>query len=179
MRPIDEIIVHCTATPNDWWSDKPTSAKVSEVRRWHVKERGWKDIGYHYLIDRDGTVAPGRPVDQVGAHVKDHNTGTIGIALFGGHGSAASDKFPENFTPEQDKALRKLVADLRKRFPTIRKVSGHNEYAAKACPGFNVDKWLTSTPNAVPVSNVVTAGDLKPSFWSMLLAWLFKKGSKV
>jgi hypothetical protein len=65
---------------------KPTSEKVAEVRRWHVQDRGWKDIGYHFLIDRDGTVAKGRPVEQVGAHTMDHNVGSIGISLFGGHG---------------------------------------------------------------------------------------------
>lgn len=81
MRDINEIIVHCTATRPDWWQGKSTSEKVDEIRRWHVEDRGWRDIGYHYLIDRDGTVAKGRPVEQVGAHCKGHNTGTIGISL--------------------------------------------------------------------------------------------------
>ena len=142
MRPISEIVIHCTATRKNWWEGRTTSAKVEEVRRWHKEDRGWSDIGYHYLIDRDGTVATGRPIERVGAHVKDKNTGKIGVVLFGGHGSAATDGFAEHYTPAQDQALRDLLAQLRRRFPAITKISGHNEYAAKACPGFTVAHWL-------------------------------------
>lgn len=149
VRPINEIIVHCTATPAAWMDGKPTSAKVSEVRLWHTRDRGWKDIGYHFLIDRDGTIAKGRPLEQIGAHVQGHNTGTIGISLIGGHGSFSFDPFAKNFTPQQDRAARMLIADLRARFPDIRRISGHNEYAAKACPGFSVAKWLAASPEAV------------------------------
>lgn len=144
MRPIDHIIIHCTATPPDWWGKAKTSAKVAEVRRWHKEQRGWSDIGYHYLIDRDGTVAIGRPLERVGAHVRGHNTGSIGIALFGGHGSAETDAFAENFTEAQNQALIQLVSELRVRYPAIKRVSGHNEFAAKACPGFNVPKWYAA-----------------------------------
>jgi len=101
MRPINEIIVHCTATRADWWAGKRTSEKVAEIKRWHVQDRGWNDIGYHYLIDRDGTVANGRALEKIGAHVAGHNTGTIGISLFGGHGSAETDMFHEHFTPRK------------------------------------------------------------------------------
>lgn len=141
MRPISEIIIHCTATQPNWMEDHATREKVAEVRQWHMRDRGWKDIGYHFLIDRDGTLALGRPIDQVGAHTQNHNTGTIGISMFGGFGSAATDSFSDNFTPEQDKALRALIKDLSALYK-IKKVSGHNEYAAKACPGFSVPKWF-------------------------------------
>ena len=141
MRPLNEIIVHATATRPDWWSNRTTAQKVAEVRRWHIQDRGWSDIGYHFLIDRDGTVVAGRPLQTVGAHTQGHNTGTIGISLFGGHGSSATDEFFEHYTPQQDKALRDLIAYLKAGHPTITKVSGHNEYAAKACPGFSVPKW--------------------------------------
>lgn len=144
MRPISEIIVHCTATRPDWMWGRPTREKVAEVRRWHVQDRGWKDIGYHFLIDRDGTLALGRPIDQVGAHTAGHNTGTIGVCLFGGFGSAATDNFFDNFTPEQDKTLRAVLETLSSTYP-IKKVSGHNEYAAKACPSFSVTKWFGKT----------------------------------
>lgn len=146
MRRIDEIVVHCTATVPDWMANKPTTAKVAEVRAWHIKDRDWKDIGYHFLIDRDGTVAKGRPLGQVGAHVQGHNTGTIGVSLIGGFGSSADDAFEDNFTPEQDEALRGLIERLEHEYPTITKVTGHNAYAAKACPGFRVDKWLGTAP---------------------------------
>jgi len=140
MRPINEIIVHCTATRPEWMADKPTAAKVAEIDAWH-RQRGWSQVGYHYLIDRDGTVAAGRPVEKVGAHVKGHNKGTIGVSLIGGHGSAESDDFADNYTPEQDAALRKLLASL-KAAHGITKVSAHHDYAAKACPGFDLKRWL-------------------------------------
>ena len=150
MRPLNEIIVHATATRPDWWATRTTAQKVAEVKRWHVEDRGWKDIGYHFLIDRDGKVMAGRPLQTVGAHTQGHNTGTIGISLFGGHGSAATDAFAENYTPEQDKALRDLIAHLRANYPSIAKVSGHNQYAAKACPGFNVPTWYGEPKAAKP-----------------------------
>ena len=91
----------------------------------------------------DGTVATGRPIERTGAHVKGHNTGTIGVSLFGGHGSAETDAFSDHFTEAQDAALRELLADLDSTYGPGLKISGHNEYAAKACPGFNVAKWLS------------------------------------
>lgn len=149
MRPITEIIVHCTATRPDWWAGRRTSDKVREIKRWHVQDRGWSDIGYHFLIDRDGTIAKGRDIAKDGAHVQGHNRGTIGISLFGGHGSAETDQFADNFTPQQDAALRNLIGDLRKQYGNV-PVTGHNQYAAKACPGFNVPAWLTGKPVAPP-----------------------------
>ena len=147
MRPINEIIVHCTATRPEWMWDRPTSEKVAEVRRWHTHDNGWRDIGYHFLIDRDGTVAKGRPIGHVGAHTMNHNVGTIGIVLVGGHGSAASDKFEDHFTPKQDAALQKLIGLLAAIYK-IAKVSGHNQYARKACPGFDVPGWFGKVSSA-------------------------------
>jgi len=147
MRPISEIIVHCTATRPEWMSGKPTSEKVAEVRRWHVEDHGWKDIGYHFLVDRDGTVAKGRPIEQVGAHTMDHNVGSIGISLFGGHGSVANGKFEDSFTLLQDAALHALIVKLTAIYK-IAKVSGHNQYAAKACPGFYVPGWFGKISSA-------------------------------
>jgi N-acetyl-anhydromuramyl-L-alanine amidase AmpD len=138
--PVREVIVHCAATRPDALSTLPVEAKMGEIRKWH-QARGWKREGYHWLIDRDGSVTPGRPETERGAHVAGRNNGTIGICLWGGHGSAATDHFRDNFTPAQDRALRKLIADIQRR-TQINRISGHNEYAAKACPGFNVDKWI-------------------------------------
>ena len=141
MRHVDEIIIHCTATRPDWWAGKSAEVKTNEVRNWHTS-KGWSDIGYHYLIDRDGTVVTGRPLDRTGAHVKGHNTGTVGISLFGGFGGSAGDSFADNFTEDQERALLDLIAKLKSDHPSITKVSGHNQYAAKACPCFSVPAWL-------------------------------------
>lgn len=149
MRPIAEIIVHCSATHPNWMHGKAIDAKISEMRRWH-KGLGWRDIGYHFIVDRNGDVGLGRPVAQIGAHVKGHNIGTIGVCLLGGHGSSADDRFSDNYTIAQDEALRDLIDELQHDFPRIQKISGHNEYAAKACPGFRVQPWLMAAPKAAP-----------------------------
>ena len=141
MRKIDEIIIHCTATRPEWMSDSSTAAKVKEVTKWHL-DKGWSDCGYHYLIDRQGNVMNGRPVERTGAHVKGHNTGTVGISLFGGFGGSAGDSFADNFTEDQERALLDLIAKLKADHPSITKISGHNQYAAKACPCFSVPAWL-------------------------------------
>jgi len=173
MRAIDEIIVHCTATRAEWWATRTVNQKVAEVRAWHVRDRGWSDIGYHYLIDRNGKVAPGRPIGRNGAHTKGHNSGTIGIALFGGHGSSEHDAFLENFTPKQDAALRDLIAKLSAQYG-IAKVSGHNEYAAKACPGFNVTDWYGSGASAkTPEPPQPTTTKSPSASWWTVIAALF------
>ena len=141
MRPISEIIIHCSATRPQWMHNAKTSDKVAEIRRWHVQDNKWSDIGYHFLVDRDGTVAPGRSVTRTGSHTRGKNAGTIGVCLIGGHGSSATDKFEEHFSWQQHKALGTLLADLREQYPAITRVSGHNQYASKACPGFNVPSW--------------------------------------
>jgi len=145
MRPIHEIVIHAAATRPEWWADKRSSEKVAEVKLWHTRDRKWSDLGYHAMIDRDGTVVKGRPETKVPASVKGHNTGTLAVCLFGGFGGSADDKFKDNFTPAQDAALRKWIKDKQIQYPTIKKISGHNEYAAKACPTFRVGPWLAQT----------------------------------
>lgn len=140
-KVVDTIWVHCAATRPEWMADRPLSDKVAEIRRWHVEQNKWRDIGYHWIIDRDGSIAQGRPETTAGAHVAGHNTGSIGVCLIGGFGSNENDAFEKHFTPEQDRALRALIEEISSRTP-IRNIRGHNEVAAKACPGFQVSRWL-------------------------------------
>ena len=137
MRPINEIIIHCSATRPDWLKGKPAAVKVAAIRKWHVEDRGWSDIGYHWVIDRNGEVLPGRPEGKQGAHVRGHNRNTLGVSLIGGFGGSAVDTFDDHFTGAQRLALEKLIADIQKRHK-ITKLSGHNEYANKGCPCFDV-----------------------------------------
>ena len=162
MRQINEIIVHCTATRADWWSDRSSRDKVEEVRRWHTQERGWKNIGYHWLIDLDGTVVKGRDESVTGAHVAGHNANSIGVSLFGGHGGSNDDKFEDNFTPEQDASLRQLIRDIKDRH-NITKISGHNEYANKACPCFRVGNWLNNRPTPATRTSVAQSTTVQAS----------------
>jgi peptidoglycan hydrolase-like protein with peptidoglycan-binding domain len=143
-HPVREIILHCSATRPEWLANRPFSEQVAEIRRWHVHGNGWRDIGYHHLIGRGGEHAIGRPETAIGAHVAGRNTGTIGICLIGGHGSSERDRFTDHFTDAQEQALRTLIAEISSR-TAINLVTGHNQYAAKACPGFHVPSWLAST----------------------------------
>jgi len=125
MRDLTEIIVHCTATCPNWCEVQKTATKLGKIKHWHL-DLGWTDIGYHFVIDRDGTLATGRPLARMGAHVKGHNEDTVGVALMGGHGSAATDVFSNHFTIEQGRALRRRIAGLKDQYPAIKTVSGHN-----------------------------------------------------
>lgn len=133
MRHINEIIIHCSATPEG------RDYTVADIDRWH-KARGWRGIGYHYVIYRDGSVHAGRPVEQIGAHCTGHNANSIGICYIGG--VAADGKTPKDTrTPAQRIALRELVEELRAKYPGAT-VHGHREFASKACPSFDVQTEL-------------------------------------
>lgn len=138
-RPITEIIVHCTATREG------QDISVQTIREWHTAKppigRGWSDIGYHWVVLLDGTVQAGRPEALQGAHCADKgkNVGTLGVVYVGG--VAKDGKTPKDTrTPAQKKALLAHVKALIERYPTITKVTGHNQYANKACPSFDVRK---------------------------------------
>lgn len=134
-REINEIIIHCTAT------GEGSPVSVERIRKWH-KLRGWRDIGYHYVVHLNGVVEAGRHIDEVGAHVKGRNANSIGIVYVGGLDSEGNPK--DTRTPEQDMALLYLIKLLKHNHPNAR-ISGHNEYANKACPCFDVQKeygWL-------------------------------------
>jgi N-acetylmuramoyl-L-alanine amidase len=135
MRKLTRIILHCTATPDGRHVD------VDTIRSWHRK-RGWSDIGYHYVIYLDGSVHAGRDVAKVGAHVVGHNADTIGVVYVGG--TDAGGKAKDTMNDAQQTAFVNLVKHLRDQYGPLT-LHGHNEYAAKACPSFNVKhkfEWL-------------------------------------
>lgn len=133
-RHIDAIIIHCTAT------QLGREVSVAEIDRWH-KQRGWKGIGYHYLVGLDGTVYHGRPVDRVGAHCRGHNAHSIGVCYVGG--LDAQGRPADTRTAAQKEALNHLLAVLKKRYPDA-KIYSHNWFANKACPCFNAEKEYSS-----------------------------------
>ena len=140
MRKIDQVIIHCTATNPSWYSDKSAKDVVDEIRRWHVNERKWRDIGYHYCIHRNGDIAQGRPIAQSGAHTRGMNRNSVGVALVGGRGGCSDDEFLDHYTEAQQTNLRKLLDELNEEYPKDM-VAGHNEFASKACPCFSVKEW--------------------------------------
>jgi N-acetylmuramoyl-L-alanine amidase len=146
MRVITEINIHASATKPQWMAGRTIKEKVAEIRRWHVEDNGWHDIAYHFVIDRDGMVNRGRKAEMVGAFEPKCNARALGVCLVGGYGSNANDQFEQHYTPEQDQALRKLIRIIQHQHPTATKITGHNDYANKACPGFNVARWLARKP---------------------------------
>lgn len=127
MRQIDEIIVHCTATPAG------RDVTAADVDRWH-RQRGFDSIGYHYLVRLDGTVEPGRDVGRAGAHCLGHNARSIGVCYAGGcdgHMRPADTR-----TAAQRKSLTELIGRLLRQYPGA-KVYSHSDFAAKACPSFD------------------------------------------
>ena len=129
MRKITEIIIHCSATPAG------RHFTVQDLDRWH-RARGFNTIGYHYVIYLDGSVHPGRPVDEIGAHCLRHNAHSIGVCYIGGLDADTLEP-TDTRTPEQRAALRELIAKLQEQYPGAT-VHGHNEFADKACPCFRV-----------------------------------------
>lgn len=128
-RKIDTIFIHCAATPEG------KDFTTTDIRAWH-KARGFTDVGYHYVVYRDGTVALGRPIGQVGAHVSGHNTGSIGVCYIGGV-SADGKVAKDTRTKAQTSSLLWLTQQLVKKF-NVKRIRGHSEVANKACPSFNV-----------------------------------------
>ena len=133
MRPINEIIIHCSATKEG------KNFTVKDIDAWH-RQRGFKCIGYHYVVYLDGTVHKGRDESEVGAHCSGHNSFSIGICYIGG--LDANGKPKDTRTDKQKAAIRSLVAELKNKYPEA-KIHGHNEFANKACPCFNVKKEFT------------------------------------
>lgn len=128
MRSINFIVIHCSAV-------RPgQQSSAADIDHWH-RSRGWKGIGYHFVVRRDGTVEPGRPIEQVGAHVKWHNKYSIGICYEGGLDAAGRPT--DTRTPEQRKALCELVERLHKRFSKALIVGHHDLDPTKPCPCFD------------------------------------------
>ncbi|MBZ5882544.1 peptidoglycan recognition protein family protein, partial [Escherichia coli] len=165
-KSTDYLVVHCAATPPSW------NGGAKEIRQWH-REKGWIDIGYHFVIRRDGTVETGRPENTVGAHVENHNSNSIGICLVGG----VDDKLKaqNNFTPAQFAALALKLRELKKKYPNVT-VQGHRDFPGvkKDCPSFDTRKWIkdtgvfdTSHVPAEPDARSVEITNATPTIYSL------------
>ena len=128
-----EIILHCSATKEN------ADFSAADIKKWHL-QRGFKNIGYHYVIRLDGTVEAGRKEDEIGAHCLGHNKDSLGICYIGGLDSNGTPK--DTRTNEQKKSLVKLVLKLMKKYNiSIENVRGHYEFANKVCPSFKIEKF--------------------------------------
>jgi N-acetyl-anhydromuramyl-L-alanine amidase AmpD len=127
MRKIDKIVIHCSDTD---------SGSAASIRKYHIQHNGWADIGYHFVIDREGHIETGRPLAQAGAHVSGENAASIGICLIG----------KKVFSEDQYEALREIVLSLKARFGKL-PCYPHNYFKSakaqgKTCPNFDIKKVL-------------------------------------
>ena len=134
------IAIHCSASP--------PKAKVNAavIDRWH-RERGFRKIGYHFVVNRDGAVETGRDQYEIGAHVEGFNAESVGICLVGGVNE--KNEPTDNFTSAQWTALERVVKSQLKLFPKA-VVQGHRDFpnVRKACPSFDAKAWwLGATVN--------------------------------
>lgn len=137
MQPI-KIIIHCSATP------KGVDYSAADIDRWH-RQRGFRKIGYHYVIKLDGTIEKGRLEDEMGAHTLGQNMNSIGICYIGGL-SEDKEIAEDTRTEEQKTAIKGLIKSLKRKYEEkgiILTVHGHNEFANKACPCYDVKKEWT------------------------------------
>lgn len=134
----DAIVIHCTATPEG------RDYRVEEIREWH-RARGFEDIGYHYLIGLNGEVKSGRSEELEGAHCPEGGMNRRGVSVCYVGGVDNGGRPKDTRTKEQKLAMESLVRRLMAKFQ-IRKerVYGHNEFARKACPSFDVRTWVRS-----------------------------------
>jgi N-acetylmuramoyl-L-alanine amidase len=130
MRNIELIIIHCSATPEG------RDVTTDEIRSWHL-DRGWSDIGYHFVVELDGSVNDGRPLEISGAHAKGHNSNSIGICYVGGLDESGEPK--DTRTPEQEKALVELLENLKDQYPEAQ-IIGHRDVSDKDCPCFDASE---------------------------------------
>ena len=129
MRSITLIIIHCSAVR----PGQQSSAK--DIDGWH-KDKGWKGIGYHYVVRRDGSIELGRPLEEPGAHCVGHNRYSIGICYEGGLNAVGEEV--DTRTPQQRATLRKLITQLHQRFPKAVIVGHHDLNHSKTCPCYDV-----------------------------------------
>lgn len=138
--PVREAVLHCAAIKTGQFKGWSAFQVFSEINRWHIK-RGFKSgFGYHGLFMPDGTYYGGRPWSVIGAHVSGHNRGTLGFLMIESREITHMGEFEDWFTTDQ----RLAVAAQLREIDGLWKVSGHNDYAPKLCPGFRVHTkdWL-------------------------------------
>lgn len=138
----NKVILHCSATP------PKMDIGVEEIKKWHL-QRGWSDIGYHFVIRLDGTLEQGRNLHMVGAHTQGYNKASVGICYVGG---LDEDMKPSDTMNEaQRKTFLGILLALRRVYGCLT-LHGHNEFARKACPSFDVQTkfaaYLTESPES-------------------------------
>lgn len=135
QQDVQYIVIHYSATPVE------RDFSAADIDAMH-KRRGWRGIGYHFYIRKDGTVENGRPLRERGAHVKGHNHHSIGICYEGGVYAIDPNTGFDTRTEAQRDAMIRLIRQMLQRYPNAQ-IIGHKNMpgAATQCPGFDVGAW--------------------------------------
>lgn len=142
MRKITLIIVHCSATPEG------RNLDFESCRLDHIRHRGFRDIGYHFYITRDGEIHRGRPLEKPGAHCLNHNRHSVGVCYEGGLSAAGAPM--DTRTPAQKAALLALLRELRAILPRALIVGHRDLNPQKVCPCFDAAREYRGIQNAPP-----------------------------
>jgi len=157
LNPVG-IVIHTADTPEGWSDGKSIEDIKQDFTNWHTwpkpKGRGWRALGYNWIIHLTGEEVGGRDLDddgdyweEVGAHVRGWNRKAIGICLVPRkNGGPADGRIEDFYTPEQIAALENRIHMLLEKFPSIEWVKGHNQFANKTCPFFNAERWWKGLP---------------------------------
>lgn len=134
MRKIERIFVHCSAGNQSNTAKDIVDYHLRPVSR---KGRGWKSIGYHYIIEADGRIVSTLPEEKVSNGVKGYNATAINVCYVGGVDTSKPGLPPiDNRTPQQKASLLSLLSLLKRKYPQA-KIHSHRDFAAKACPSFD------------------------------------------
>lgn len=143
MLPIQRITVHHSGFRTiEYTGLQDTIQALNEIRNVHVRDNGWGDIGYHYIIDRAGRIWEGRPVAWQGAHVRAQNEHNLGVMLMGNFDNQAPSR-------EQLEALHQAVRHLRHAYRVAQdEIVTHQELMATRCPGVSLQGWMNRARQA-------------------------------
>ena len=123
---VEYIILHCLQTRKD------QNIPIQDINTWH-KSRGFKCIGYHFVIQPDGGIDMGRPLGVMGAHAKGYNSKSVGVAYSGG---GITNDAEDTRSDDQKIAMVFLLQTLKKMYPKA-EIIGHRDVSTKTCPGFD------------------------------------------
>ena len=169
MTKITHIVHHYSAT----YADQDIGVK--EIDAMH-RARGFKKVGYHYVIRRNGQIEAGRKETEIGAHVGNQNAGKIGICCIGGLDRATGPTVGvDNRTAAQKASQVQLTRDLLGRYPGAL-VVGHKDLAPTQCPAYDVAAWWRGV-NAPPAPPAIEIPFTQPTLWQWLVAFFTGKGA--
>lgn len=145
--PVREAVLHTAALPTGWYKGKTHMDILEAFWHWHTGDNGWRKIGYHRIVMPDGTILHNtrylRSLWEIGAGVLGHNRGVVHVCMINVNAHHGITCFEDYFTKDQKIAVKEYLKELAA-LTDLQKVTGHNDYASRECPGFKVktEDWI-------------------------------------